>query len=987
MAKRAMTDVVVVLPGITGSVLRKDGRDVWSMTAGAAVNALFTLGKSITDLELRDDEADDGVTAPMVMPDLHLIPGLWKIDGYAKLSRYILDQFEVTPNQNFFQFPYDWRRDNRVAARQLKDNTDRWLHAWRQRYPQAKLILVGHSMGGLVSRYFLECLEGWRDTKTLVTFGTPYRGSLNALDFLVHGMKKTLGPITLLDLSRLLRSFTSVYQLLPIYPCLDVGERDLLRVSKATGLPNVDPERAMAADEFHREIERAVAAHLDDEQYRRDRYGIRSIVGTFQPTLLSARQSNGGIEMLREHPDQDPDGDGTVARVSATPIEFSQEEGAMFAAERHGSLQNNDSVLVQLAGLLSVRDTSRVRAGPGSGISLDIEDAFGPEEPVAFRVRSEDPTAELTILLSRADTGAEVARVELRPGDGWRAGEVSPLPPGSYRMTVVGQSSVEPVTDAFVVLPAAEPEGGEVVGVAAGRTVRGGIVIEGRAEIGPVSAGGKVAGVKVDVAQPPAAPGLEQRHLHGRFPERVRLGEVASLLVRVGVEGAESRSAALRPVEIPVEGVDVSLIVHSPGFTPRSPQHLTIRVFPGADSDWMLFELEAAQEGVHTIEVMAFLGGTYLGALAVQCTIEADIRTGASVDRSAPVGGRARDPGEVSLIIYYDPESSVYRYQLVDWSGGFPEPSESHRLLQTPYQAVEGLVAQLNALARGAIPWDAKTTTEWLQGQGIQLWDQFIPEALQREFWDRRDRISRLSIVSAGDPVPWELLYPFAPGGYDAGFLVDQFSVARWVFGDGPPSRLQLSRGGLVLSGQGSLESAPTEIQAIAQLLGERNVPTETMGELPALLDLFAGGNFGLLHFTCHNSFGVSANSSQIMMGTQPFQPVFLARYRERFRQRSPMVFMNACRTDGQAPLYTRLDGWALSFLGAGAGAFVGSLWEVVDSSASLYAQEFYRVALSGETLGEAARKARAAIREEPGDPTWLAYALYGDPAATVVPA
>jgi hypothetical protein len=412
-------------------------------------------------------------------------------------------------------------------------------------------------------------------------------------------------------------------------------------------------------------------------------------------------------------------------------------------------------------------------------------------------------------------------------------------------------------------------------------------------------------------------------------------------------------------------------------------------VFSGTDSDWVPFELEAAQEGVHTIEVTAFLGGTYLGALPVQATIQADVGTGASVDRNVPVGGRARDPGEVSLLIRYDSENAVYRYQLVDWSGGFPEPSTSHRLLQTPYEAVEGLVAQLNALARGAVSWDAKTTTQWLQGQGIQLWNQFIPEALQREFWARRDQISQLSIVSAGDPVPWELLYPFAPDRKDdeAGFLVDQFPVARWVFGNGPPSRLQLSRGDLVLSGLASLASAPEEVQAIAQLLGEKNVPTVTMSELPVLLELFARGNLGLLHFTCHNSFGVTANSSQIMMGTQPFQPVFLAPHRERFRQQSPLVFMNACRTDGQAPLYTRLDGWALSFLEAGAGAFVGSLWEVVDSSASLYAQEFYRAALSGETLGEAARKARAAIREEPSDPTWLAYTLYGDPAATLVPA
>ena len=40
------------------------------------------------------------------------------------------------------------------------------------------------SMGGLVSRYFLEVLEGWRDARALLTFGTPYRGSLNALDAL-----------------------------------------------------------------------------------------------------------------------------------------------------------------------------------------------------------------------------------------------------------------------------------------------------------------------------------------------------------------------------------------------------------------------------------------------------------------------------------------------------------------------------------------------------------------------------------------------------------------------------------------------------------------------------------------------------------------------------------------------------------------------------------------------------------------------------------
>src|SRR5919106_4535250 len=256
MARRAMRDVIVLLPGITGSVLQKDGKDVWAFSGGAIVRALLSLGGSIKDLALTDDPPDeddlgDGVTADRVMPDIDLIPGFWKIDGYGKVATAIEEAFDVRRGENFFEFPYDWRRDNRAAARKLARESHDWLRAWRERSGNAgaKLILVGHSMGGLVSRHFLEVLDGWRNTRMLVTFGTPYRGSLNALAFIVHGMRKALGPITLIDLSKLLRSFTSVYQLLPIYPCFQAADGgELVRVSEATGIPHLDVARAKAAD-------------------------------------------------------------------------------------------------------------------------------------------------------------------------------------------------------------------------------------------------------------------------------------------------------------------------------------------------------------------------------------------------------------------------------------------------------------------------------------------------------------------------------------------------------------------------------------------------------------------------------------------------------------------------------------------------------------------------------------------------------------------
>jgi hypothetical protein len=105
-------DVVVLLPGITGSVLRKDGKDVWAPTGGAVLNALLSLGRDIKELKLGDDPPDeaeiDGVTAPRLMPDIHLIPGLWKIDGYGRIRKWIVDNFDVRESSTGAQRSQQW---------------------------------------------------------------------------------------------------------------------------------------------------------------------------------------------------------------------------------------------------------------------------------------------------------------------------------------------------------------------------------------------------------------------------------------------------------------------------------------------------------------------------------------------------------------------------------------------------------------------------------------------------------------------------------------------------------------------------------------------------------------------------------------------------------------------------------------------------------------------------------------------------------------
>ena len=132
----------------------------------------------------------------------------------------------------------------------------------------------------------------------------------------------------------------------------------------------------------------------------------------------------------------------------------------MYVSERHASLQNSDPVLVQLTGVmsgLSINFAAFRGAFPTISLALDLDDAYGVDEPVSFSVEPEDLPAEpLTAIVADVGTGSEVSRQTLRPDEGRYRGELSPLPAGVYRLTVVGGGAVEPVSDLFAVIPEAE---------------------------------------------------------------------------------------------------------------------------------------------------------------------------------------------------------------------------------------------------------------------------------------------------------------------------------------------------------------------------------------------------------------------------------------------------------------------------------------------------------------------------------------------------
>ena len=451
-------DLVILLPGITGSVLANaKGQEVWSPSVGAVWRAITSFGGSIEGLELAGDDLDDGVTAPRLVPDVTIVPGLVKIDGYTRIRDYLVRQLGLVDGQNFHAFPYDWRRDNRVTARRLQSQAMDWLARWRASsgHADARLVLVGHSMGGLIARYFVECLGGWQDTRTVMTLGTPHRGSLNAVGFLENGMKKGIGPLGL-DLTPVLRSLTSVYQLLPIYPCVSAAGGPLLRVADAAAsgvLGHVDSQRAVAARAFHQEIQDAQAANARTSAYAERGPTVVPVVGIEQPTAQSARVEGGKLTLVNAYEGQDLGGDGTVPRVSGTPIELGDAKREVYAAETHGALQNADGTLANVKGVLT-RDKIDFRkfqrAEDAAMLTLDVDDVVLPGEALRVRVRPSEGSARVTVQLTPLGGGAvldEALRRDAEPR--WQSGEFA-LAPGVWRVSARAEGAT-PVSDLVVV--------------------------------------------------------------------------------------------------------------------------------------------------------------------------------------------------------------------------------------------------------------------------------------------------------------------------------------------------------------------------------------------------------------------------------------------------------------------------------------------------------------------------------------------------------
>ena len=240
---------VIIVHGFLGSNMldKKSGKNVWGKFSGSdgysisdekmrALSIPMIIHKPLKDI--KDETVPNGALNTV---EINFLGMTFKENAYQNLvdilhkGGYQPEGLPLDPGKSYntlFQFSYDWRRDLQENAAKLQEYIIKKRKYLQKEYEalygvknyDIQFDLIGHSMGGMVSRYFLrygtaelpELNEKpnvtWAGSKyvdRLIILGTPNAGYLDTLLEMQKGTKMPPFPPALVS------TWMTYYQMLP----------------------------------------------------------------------------------------------------------------------------------------------------------------------------------------------------------------------------------------------------------------------------------------------------------------------------------------------------------------------------------------------------------------------------------------------------------------------------------------------------------------------------------------------------------------------------------------------------------------------------------------------------------------------------------------------------------------------------------------------------------------------------------------------------
>jgi pimeloyl-ACP methyl ester carboxylesterase len=217
----AVLSPIVFIPGIMASYLKWQGGDELWPGIGRD-HTVLTLNPPRAGIIAPDAIRTIDVAGPMniiiYQPLLDRLtePGRYReyavAGDPARRTRNGCDTGQAGNHPNLFVFGYDWRQDNAQNAGLLAE----YIGCIQRFYPNAKVNLLAHSMGGLVARRYILDHPSHAVAKVF-TIGTPWLGSPKTIQIMETGDYGMMTPFVLQSgtLKNLVGYYPGAHQLLP----------------------------------------------------------------------------------------------------------------------------------------------------------------------------------------------------------------------------------------------------------------------------------------------------------------------------------------------------------------------------------------------------------------------------------------------------------------------------------------------------------------------------------------------------------------------------------------------------------------------------------------------------------------------------------------------------------------------------------------------------------------------------------------------------
>jgi tetratricopeptide (TPR) repeat protein len=491
-----------------------------------------------------------------------------------------------------------------------------------------------------------------------------------------------------------------------------------------------------------------------------------------------------------------------------------------------------------------------------------------------------------------------------------------------------------------------------------------------------------------------------EKYPYATFPNEIVIGDIAPLMIIIKAVQqtlvkdapiAQETSKIVITASSDEKEVPVRVYVEQDNFEVVGGIYYKTILVPtrAEDSKPVIFDLKAKKEGKQDITIQFFQQGTYVGELKVNTTVLSKVPLYSSTVQQHSAASQttqmtwniSKIPPRPDIMLYIYEKKRYPEYEYEIWLNSSEYENYPIGSKTLTHEAESRIRAMFDDIENRTLP--ADIFDDRMKSKGKSLYKELFPDKLKRFYWQNRDRIKSFQVITKDPWIPWEIIKPWdMDTDHEDPFLCERYAFSRWAAGKKTviPNE-QLKKVLVVVPSSTDLTNSIEERNWIEQFGNSIGAEVIRDSKYRHVVSSLKEGEFDMLHFSTHGKYNKDDPLfSQIELEDGLYlRPEDIGENAVKFRQAKPLVILNTCQSGVQGFSLTEIKSWATQFLDAGASAFIGTLWRVSDKAAFKFTQELYKQLSAGTVLGQAVQKARI-ICKEPGDSSWLAYELYGQP-------